>query len=426
MRKRNKNSINLYLLGFLFVLLSLSLTGRASALMSCLPTCSSVDGRFIVISEGATLSTFTPDTLNVRLRVPAGSTSFSIGVFDGDNGLIEPGTFGFWDVIETPFLYTLRIDPDGDNLGPPVFEALSGNLPTNDWADFTLPVHPSAMDENGDFLYVFTISHLNDNPAISASNAFKLRSSGTLFIDEIFSFKALWLTGDDVGIVFPNFDFSDGVGPEDAVGSNYDGTVSFFFEIPEGVGEISEIALWDADCDHGNYDGTDLDTDDPNTPNTFIPAFVPMDSDAILEGVNAPSPFDDKDPNAPFGPVLTIPGAVKYTVIFPDGQEFVNDNPSGDREWEKFSISTVTDNPLLVDFQTSTIPTGLYEVRFEGLDLINTVAIRPPLPFTFVGEIIPDEEITTAVPTISEWGLIALAAFFGIIGALYSRRYRRV
>jgi len=85
--------------------------------MSCLPTCSSVDGRFIVISEGATLSTFTPNSLYVRLRVPAGSTSFSIGVFDWDNGFKEPGTFGFWDITETPFLYILKIDPDGDNSG---------------------------------------------------------------------------------------------------------------------------------------------------------------------------------------------------------------------------------------------------------------------------------------------------------------------
>jgi len=43
-----------------------------------------------------------------------------------------------------------------------------------------------------------------------------------------------------------------------------------------------------------------------------------------------------------------------------------------------------------------------------------------------MGEVIPDEEIPpTAVPTISEWGLIALAAVIAIIGVLYSRRYRR-
>jgi len=419
MRRRNRSSINLYLFGFLFLLVSLSLTSISSAFMSCLPTCSSVDGRFVAIAEGVGLSTFTPDSLNVRLSVPGENNSFTIGIFDGDSGFVEPGTFGFWDsgIHNSPYSFTIRIDPDKDNIGPPVLEVLSGDLPSNDWADFTFPVHELAMDENGNYSYVVTISHLNDDVSL---NAFKLRSSGTLFINEVFSFTTQWTSGSDIEVIYPNFNFDDGVSNDDKVGSTYDGTLSFFFDIPEDAGEILEISLWDADCDHGNYDGTDTDTDDPNTPNS-IPPFVPLDSDAQPEGANAPSPNDDTNPNG-LGLLLRYSPAVTYRVIFPDGQGFVNDNPSGNREWEKFTVSTITDNPVLVDFQTSVIPAGTYEVRFEGLDMQNLCAIRPPLPFTLVGEVIPDDEITTSVPTISEWGLIALAIVFGIIGIVTVRR----
>jgi len=119
-----------------------------------------------------------------------------------------------------------------------------------------------------------------------------------------------------------------------------------------------------------------------------------------------------------------------------------------------FSISTVSSHALTcfptcsttdgrflsliegVDFLTLTpsvmniriiIPAGSYQIRFEGLDMGNFVSVNPLFPLTLRGEVIPDPELPPAsVPTISEWGLIALASFFGIIGVLYSRRYRRV
>jgi hypothetical protein len=224
---------------------------------------------------------------------------------------------------------------------------------------------------------------------------------------------------EDLEIIFPNYDPSNGVGPEDKVGATYDGTFRFFFDVPE---DAIVLEFWDGDADRGNFDGTKTDTDDPNTPNT-IPSFAPLSTDVVPQGVNPPDPPDDLNPNTDFRFLARQEGPVSYLTIFPDGQVFDNINPSGNREWEKWLISTVTSDPAIADRMAPVIPAGEYEIRLEGLDIANIVSIRP---FTSIrGEVIPDEEITASVPTISEWGLIALAVVFGIIGVLYSRRYRR-
>ena len=58
------------------------------------------------------------------------------------------------------------------------------------------------------------------------------------------------------------------------------------------------------------------------------------------------------------------------------------------------------------------------------MDINNFVSIRPIAAFR--GEVIVDDDIPTEVPTISEWGLIALAAVFGVIGILAVRRRQQV
>ena len=50
------------------------------------------------------------------------------------------------------------------------------------------------------------------------------------------------------------------------------GSFSFFFEI-ESVEPF--LTVWDGDFDRGKFDGTDLDTDDLNTPGApFLPPFI--------------------------------------------------------------------------------------------------------------------------------------------------------
>ncbi|GJM14885.1 MAG: hypothetical protein DHS20C13_02120 [Thermodesulfobacteriota bacterium] len=397
--------------------------------MSCMPTCSSVDGRFLLLVDGFAFQTLTTETLNIRIVIPGDDPDFTFGIFDGDSNSPVPSEKN-WDV-GVPYLvrYTLKIDPDMDDNGPVVFEEFSTNFPNNAWADFTLPTDDLARNADGDFVYTLTltaIEQLNTNLPDLVSNAFKVRASGIVLVDEIFTFLSSSVFNppatdpNDLQIIFPNYDPSDGVGPEDKVGANYDGTISFFFDVPE---EAIELEFWDGDADRGNFDGTQTDTNDPNTPDT-IPPFAPLSTDVVAQGVNPPEPFDDKEPDSDFNFMTLSPGAVSYLTIFPDGQVFDNINPSGNREWELWLISTLTDNPARADRMAPVIPAGQYEIRFQGLDINNFVSLRPLT--SVVGEVIPDGEIpTVAVPTISEWGLIALAAFFGIIGVLYSRKYRQ-
>lgn len=393
--------------------------------MACFPTCSSTDGRFLSVTEGSGFATLTPSQMNIRIVIPAGTNDFQLGIFDGDHLNGANGEF-HWDNGDFPvsgvFRYTLKSDPDRDNNGPPVFEVLSDDLLDNDWVDINVINRPQALDENGDYVYTFTIALTN---GISSANQFKIRSSeGIIEIDEIFSFIANVTSQWDIPIVFPNFNAEDGFGPEDLPGNNYDGTFTFFFEVPE---DAIELTFWDGDADRGSFDGTGTDTDDPNTPND-IPSFAPPGSDAVAEGINPPNPFDDTDPSGGQGTQILFlrSPAVTYKIIAPDGQEFNNSNPSGNQEWERFLVSTLSADPNVVDVNPPIIPAGTYKIQFEGLDMGNFVSINPLFPLTLRGEVIPDEDIPPAsVPTISEWGLGLLALFMLLVGSLLIKRRER-
>lgn len=411
------------IVGFIFVgLLFLSVTVTNSFSYSCLPTCSSTDSRFLLVVVGGSFQTLTTETLNLRIIIPGDQTEFTLGIFDGDSDRFQNN----WDT-GVPFLYSyrLKIDPDEDNNGPTIFSEFSTNLPNNDWVDFTFPTNDMAQNADGDFVYTLTARALEPlNPAqpFLTANSFKVRSSGLVQIDEIFSFVSE-VTGDsDLSIIYPNLDDSDGVGSEDKVGATYDGSFCFFFDLPE---DTVEADFWDGDADHGNFDGTDADTDDLNTPNT-IPSFAPLETDVVAEGdTNTPQPFDDKEPNDDFNFLTLQPGAVTYSIIFPDGQVINNNNPSANREWELFRISTLTDDPSRIDAMVNQFPAGEYQICFQGLDINNFVSLRPLAPFIIRGEVIPDDVPPTDVPSISEWGLISVAIILGFIGIFAVRRKHR-
>lgn len=411
------------------LLLTLSISTVRSYALSCMPTCSSTDGRFLLVVVGTGFQTLTTETLNIRVVIPGNQQEFTLGIFDGDS---EPGVMPtrHWDA-GAPFQYSydLKIDPDEDDNGPSVLSELGTNFPDNDWRDFTLPTNDAARNAEGDFVYTLTITAQDPlNPAFPfvTSNSFKIRSSGLVQINEIFTFTASMQTLDfpdsDASIIYPNLDTTNGFDPEDKVGANYDGTVCFFFDVDE---DSSELEFWDGDADRGNFDGTQTDTDDPNTPNT-IPDFAPLSTDVVAQGVNPPIPFDDVNPSliadpSGFNFLIFQEGPVSYLTIFPDGQIFDNINPSGNREWEKWLISTITDDPAIADRMAPVIPAGEYQVCFEGLDINNFVSLRPLTAFR--GEVIPDD---IPVPTMSEWGLITVALLMATIGILTVRRRQRI
>ena len=184
------------------------------------------------------------------------------------------------------FTYTIITDPDRDNIGTEIFSVDSDSLPNDDWMEFIIQNDPLALDENGNYQYTVIIQHQEE---VEVQNSFKLRSSGILEIEEPFQFLANLASLNDVMTVFPNFDNSNGVTEEDKIGANYDGSFTFTYEIDPDAGTLTEIAHWDGDdADHGNADGSDTDTDDPNTPNT-IPDFSPPDAlDTQNEGGKCP------------------------------------------------------------------------------------------------------------------------------------------
>ena len=421
---------------YIFTVLGLALllvtfSSVRSYSLSCFPTCSSTDGRFLSITEGAGFATLTPSTLNIRLIVPAGTEVFSIGIFDGDMNGNTDGVFN-WDasqVSDEPFSYTLVADPDRDNEGAQVFQVLSTVLLNNEWVDFSIESNPLALDENGNYVYTLKIVKLTNAQSL---NAFKVRSDpGVLEIDEIFSFVAQMTSLEDILTIYPDSDFSMGPQPHHPAEATYDGTFTFFFDIPEPA---SQLVFWDGDSDRGSFDDMSTwDTDDQNTPNA-IPDFAPPEADTVAEGINAPDPFDDIDPSGENGFHLLyrrVP-AVTYKLIAPDGQEWENLNPSGSQEWENFVISTLTDDPNVVDFNPSEIPAGTYEIRFEGLDMANLVSINPLFPLVLRGEGPPppggaeNGGPVANVPTMSEWGLLAVAVVMGLIGIIVVRRKQQL
>lgn len=118
---------------------------------------------------------------------------------------------------------------------------------------------------------------------------------------------------------------------------------------------------------------------------------------------------------------------IQYTVFDPMGNGYVNLNASGNSEWELFALSTVTNNPAVAEFQVPNIPEGLWEVRVMGGDIENLNSLV--LPFDLLGvneEGVPNEpDQPRAVPTLNEWGLIAIAVIGLFVSIFYLtlRRY---
>ena len=355
----------------------------AGTVFKCLPTCNVTDGRFLAIA-GTGLQTLSPPELELAISVPAGSTSFDLGVFDGDGGEYQSDGFtAYWDAgVTALFEYTLYADPQANGTGTtvvdlqPGFPSIQSNtMPDNDWIDFTVNTGPEAAAPSGNFFYTLKI-RLTD-PSLITLNAFKVRSNAVLSgltlnpVARPFSYIAIWTALSDISTVYPNF--------PSPTPTTYDGTFRFFVDVPETQ---AQVFLWDGDFDHGNIDLTDQDTDDPDTPGApFTPAWSTPEvrPEGVASGIGGGTgdPADDDNP-ADFGAYTVRPPAVRYDVIAPDGQTYSNNNPSGNREWEQFRISTAPFDRTLMDYHSDNLPPGTYELRINGVDMLNLNALLLP------------------------------------------------
>jgi hypothetical protein len=357
----------------------------AAAQIKCFPSCSSTDGRFLVIASGTGLVTLSEEQLDVQFAVPAGTTSFKLGVFDGDGGGLDLAGKAHWDFgLAVPYSFTLYADPLGDGTGTTVVDMLPGlptvvslTMPDNDWIDYPINTSDEARTPSGNYFYRLKIQLLNN--LVSSYNSFKLRTDGIVSIrlaDQPFSYIAALRTVDERGIIYPAF--------PSLTPTTYDGTFQFFFDIAE---PRTELTVWDGDFDRGNADGTNPDTDDADTPNApFLPFWAT--TDAVPEGVatglgaSTGNPPDDLAATS----ILRRSPAIQQDLLFPDGQVFTNANPSGNQEWEQYLISTDPFDPSTMDASTSMVPTGTYELRINGVDMGNLNALRLPSEALCVSE----------------------------------------
>ncbi|MDY7092237.1 MAG: SdrD B-like domain-containing protein, partial [Acidobacteriota bacterium] len=338
----------------------------------CLPSCAADDGRFLAVAAGAALVTLSDSSLDVQMASPGDLASFSVGVFDGDANAAN----GNWDIGSAPYTYTLYADASRDGSDPTVVAGpfTSASMPNNGWFDFTVVNHPAAQTPSGNYFYRLRVE--NQDPALTVLNSFKLRSDGVATIEvaqQPFGFYAPIQSFGDAQIIFPDFPTYDpNAGSGDLGYTTYDGTFDFFIDV---ASREDDLVIWGGDLDRGSYNGVDLDTDDPDTPNApFLPDWAT--DDTVPEGVavglpgTTGNPADDTSPVG-LGVYLVRSPSIEFTLEAPDGAEYDNFNPSGNQEWEQYRLTTGVFDPATADAPAADLPPGVYTIRVRGVDMQN-------------------------------------------------------
>jgi hypothetical protein len=348
----------------------------------CLPTCDVTDGRFLALA-GQGLQALSSPELFLQIAVPAGTTSFGLGIFDGDGGEVQSdGRTASWDGgVTTLFEYALFADPQatGSTLTPVDLDpsspvVLSDTMPDNEWMDFTVATGPEAASPSGNFFYLLKITLLD--PSLVTLNAFKVRTSAVLSSLPLnpaahpFSYIANWTGPSDISVIYPKYPAT--------TPTTYDGSFRFFIDVPVSQ---TQISLWDGDFDHGNADLTSQDTDDPDTPGApFLPSWATPDArpEGIAAGSNGGTGDPADDSNGEFSAYIVRSPAIRYDLLFPDNRSFANDNPSGNQEWEQLMIATAPFDRTQMDYHADSLPPGTYELRIQGMDMLNLNSLMVP------------------------------------------------
>ena len=381
--------------------------------VTCLPTCT-IDGRsFVVAGEDNTTLGAQEITLGLNFTAAAGPDG-NFELFDGDR------TATNWDVPfndGTPaadpaapqLILELFADPAGiGGSGPPILTWTPGAVPAgaeqgdfpvtnNGWSGVTFTHDPAAL--NG-LNYHYALHIKPANPAVDKGwNAFKVRAAGTVLLlgNQVVGFLGAMNVGDgtlanpgDLTTIYPAY--------PSLTPTVYDGTWSFKTFLPPFLGDVT---VFDGDMDFGNSACDYNDTDDPDS--SGIPPFA-LGSAAVAEGVATTGltctggsgertglPADDNTA-AVFRRVPTIvPNGIAYQLVAPDGQIFLNQNPTGNKEWEQFKIQLVDDASDIPngacpvggypedvikgypasDCRATALPGGVWEVQLDGMDLSN-------------------------------------------------------
>jgi hypothetical protein len=385
----------------------------ASALVpdpvTCLPTCE-VDGRSLV-SAGDDPTTLAAQAITIGLNfTEAAGPTGNFELFDGDRVATN------WDVLlncgagcpdngsaAPELIVELYADPAGiGGSGLPLLTWTPGAAPSgteqgpfpvtnNAWNGVTFNHDPAALNGTN---YQYSIQIRPAAPSTDKGwNAFKVRAAGTVLLlgNQVVGFIGAMNNPGDLNTIYPNF--------PTLTPTVYDGTWVFRARLPAFLGDVT---IFDGDMDFGNAACEYNDTDDADSAG--VPPFA-LGSAAVDEGVavaNVPSactggvgtrtgtPAEDNT-SAGFRRVPTIiPAGIAYRLVAPDGQIFLNANPSGNKEWEQFKVqlvapgdvtsgacpvggypADVVKNYAASDCRTTSLPGGVWEVQLDGMDLSN-------------------------------------------------------
>jgi len=435
----------------MFLLFTLVAFSDSKAQYACLPTCDTDDGQFLALAAMGLSTSNNRDAEYQIISAPTRQT-FEIGIFDGD------GSGTSWDINNEPFVvlhFFLYADPEGDGTGDEILIdrwSSDGNfgsnigdpMPNDDWFVRILPNVEEARTPDGNFSYRLLAQNINPN--VLGLNGYKVRSDGVIAIpaEAAFNYTSSPRDPKDFETLYPNIDLEDPAcvsmerpgffcnpieDPSCCLNPTlYTGEWSFCFVVPDNIDTLN---IWDGDFDFGSAsfdsdgncikpDNAALDTDDPNTP-VPIPEWA-LNTDVITQGASIPTePADD---NGCF-PAGLRPPSVNYVLKGPNGETYMNDNPSGNVEWELFNISTQPFNPNLYDIHVDNIEPGTWCVMTIGNDMQNLNALR--LPYAVVGV---DDEGTPvvgppsppAVPVFNRWGLVSMIILLTGAAVYYLRK----
>ncbi|MBC8144440.1 MAG: hypothetical protein H7X80_02575 [bacterium] len=344
---------------------------------TCLPSCSTTDGRFLSLA-GSKYKTLSGDEIAIVLCAPSGSTSISFDIFDGESS-------GIWDAGTAPLVYKLYSDSAAGGDGTFKVGEWKGDIMTNNgWFGITVNHDSRALSRSGRYFYVLKIrmgwgddtdannieDDAEDTTARKTWSNFKIRSTATMSTKQ-FSFCAPLFSLTEAAVIYPSWPL---ITP-----TTYDGSWSLFFNSRSA---ISTLELWDGDMDFGSWNGTSMDNNDPNTNSGNPPRW--SGAGAVNEGVavgldkvrdalggltqtiSTGSPMDDN-----LSLSYRRSPSIKYSVVDPYNNTYYNNNPSGNSEWEKFSIGTNGEPTSQTDTTANSLPPGNYKIAITGMDLHN-------------------------------------------------------
>lgn len=353
------------------------LTAQAAPDWVCFPTCSTTDAKMLTMS-GQGVSSLAGQEMFLSLSSAPDSASIIVSVFDGETG-------GNWDTATaSPLMFELYADPQGDGsgvTGTPIVTWAGATMANNLWSDMPPVLNTAAAQACATcaFKYVLRVYPTLALGGVGTSN-FKLRTNGIIGLrPQSFGFLAPITGVADARIVYPAL--------PSLTPTTYDGLWTFSFAVP--TGGTNSITVWDGDFDWGSWDCTSKDTDDPDSP--AFPPFVV--TSATLAETNAGqvaglgthvcadgtrssgNPSDDwSSPNYRRTPVGNLGPNSYYTITAPDGKTYTNLEPSGNQEWEYFTIdadpATGFDRSRM-DVKAAKLPGGVYTVKVDGMDLGN-------------------------------------------------------